>query len=74
MMTVGTFVSPLLVGPFSSKFGRKYGLWAATVLIYVAAGIQIGTSSKGVLYFARFLMGMGINCRYLLVILLLTPT
>lgn len=57
-MTVGTFVSPLLVGPFSSKFGRKYGLWAATVLIYIAAGIQIGTTSKGVLYFARFLMGI----------------
>jgi MFS family permease len=56
-MSIGTFLAPLLVGPFSSKFGRKPGLWAATVLIYIAAGLQIGTTSKGVLYLARFLMG-----------------
>lgn len=57
IMTVGTFISPLLVGPFSSKFGRKVGLWSATILIYVAAILQIATTSKGVLYFGRLLMG-----------------
>lgn len=57
MMSVGTFIAPLLVGPFSLRFGRKHGLWAATLLIYIAAALQIGTTSKGVLYFARLLMG-----------------
>ncbi|OQU97757.1 hypothetical protein CLAIMM_03642 [Cladophialophora immunda] len=60
-MTVGTFVSPLLVGPFSSRFGRKPGSWVAILLIYAAAAIQIGTTSKEVLYFARFLMGFSIG-------------
>ncbi|KIX91938.1 uncharacterized protein Z520_12327 [Fonsecaea multimorphosa CBS 102226] len=61
IMTVATFVSPLLVGPFSSRFGRKPGPWAAILLIYAAAAIQIGTTSKEVLYFARFLMGFSIG-------------
>ena len=30
LMTVGTFVGSLLIGPFSTRFGRKYGLWTAS--------------------------------------------
>lgn len=56
-MTIGTFVSSLLVGPFSSKFGRKHGLWAATVLNYVATAIMLGTTNVGALYFARLVLG-----------------
>lgn len=57
LMTIGTFVGSLLVGPFSSKFGRKYGLWTASILNFVATAIMIGTTNLGALYFARFILG-----------------
>jgi MFS family permease len=56
-MTIGTFISSLLVGPFSSKFGRRAGLWSAAVLNFVATGIMLGTTSIGALYFARLMLG-----------------
>lgn len=57
LMTIGTFVGSLLIGPFSVKLGRKYGLWAASLLNAVATAIMLGTTSVGVLYFARLLLG-----------------
>jgi MFS family permease len=57
LMTIGTFVGSLLVGPFSSKFGRKQGLWAASLINFVATAIMIGTTNIGALYFARFILG-----------------
>ena len=57
LMTIGTFVGSLLVGPFSAKLGRKYGLWAASLLNAVATAIMLGTTSVGVLYFARLILG-----------------
>lgn len=56
-MTIGTFVSSLMVGPFSAKFGRRHGLWAATLLNYVATSIQLGTTSKAALYVSRLILG-----------------
>lgn len=58
LMTIGTFVSSLLVGPFSSYFGRRVGLWVAAVFNFVATGIMLGTTSVGALYFARFILGV----------------
>ena len=60
-MTIGTFVSSLLVGPFSSKFGRKYGLWAASLLNFISTAIMIATTSVGALYFARLLLGISVG-------------
>ena len=57
LMTIGTFVGSLLVGPFSSKFGRKYGLWAASIINMVSTAIMLGTKHIGVLYFARLILG-----------------
>ena len=61
LMTIGTFVSSLLVGPFSSKFGRRVGLWTAAILNYVATAIMLGTRSIGALYFARLLLGISVG-------------
>ncbi len=60
-MTIGTFIGSLLVGAFSSKFGRKGGLWAASVFNAVATAIMLGTTSVGALYFARLLLGMSVS-------------
>ncbi|KAI0506764.1 MFS transporter [Xylaria bambusicola] len=61
LMTIGTFIGSLLVGPFSSKFGRKAGLWSASVLNFVATAIMIGTTNLGSLYFARLLLGVSVG-------------
>lgn len=57
LMTIGTFVGSLLVGPFSSRFGRRHGLWTASILNYIATSIMIGTTNLSALYFARFVLG-----------------
>lgn len=57
-MTIGTFVSSLLVGPLSSKFGRKHGLWAAATLNAISTAIMLGTKSVAALYVARLILGM----------------
>jgi MFS family permease len=57
LMTIGTFVGSLLVGPFSSKFGRRYGLWGASIINFISTAIMIGTTHLGALYFARLILG-----------------
>ncbi|KAI3337506.1 MFS transporter [Xylariaceae sp. AK1471] len=61
LMTIGTLISSLLVGPFSSRFGRKAGLWAASLLNFIATAIMLGTISVGALYFARLLLGISVG-------------
>lgn len=57
LMTIGTFVGSLSVGPFSSKFGRRHGLWMASLLNCFATAVMIGTTNLGALYFARLVLG-----------------
>ncbi|KUJ16685.1 general substrate transporter, partial [Mollisia scopiformis] len=61
LMTIGTFLSSLLVGPLSSKFGRKHGLWAAAILNAVATTIMLSTTSIGALYTARLILGVSVG-------------
>ncbi|KAI1426736.1 MFS transporter [Xylaria sp. FL1777] len=61
LMTIGTFIGSLLVGPFSSKYGRKAGLWAASILNFVATAIMLGTTNLGSLYFARLVLGVSVG-------------
>ncbi|KAI1125005.1 MFS transporter [Nemania abortiva] len=61
LMTIGTLIGSILVGPFSSNFGRKAGLWAASLLNFIATAIMIGTTSLGSLYFARLLLGVSVG-------------
>ncbi|KAJ5928163.1 hypothetical protein N7466_007119 [Penicillium verhagenii] len=57
LLTLGSFVSSLVAGFFSAYLGRRHALWLACVVNAVAVGIQIGTTSAGVLYFGRLLLG-----------------
>ncbi|KAH9907198.1 MFS transporter [Xylariomycetidae sp. FL2044] len=61
LMTIGTLISSLLVGPFSGKLGRRYGLWAASILNFVATALMLGTTNLGALYFARLLLGISVG-------------
>ncbi|KAI1103859.1 general substrate transporter [Jackrogersella minutella] len=61
LMTIGTFIGSLSVGPFSSRYGRRHGLWTASILNFIATAIMIGTTNLGALYFARFLLGISVG-------------
>ncbi|EJU02939.1 general substrate transporter [Dacryopinax primogenitus] len=57
LMTAGAFLSSLVAGAFSDFLGRKYALWAACILNFIACAVQIASSNVGVLYFGRLLLG-----------------
>ncbi|KAL1861769.1 hypothetical protein VTK73DRAFT_6919 [Phialemonium thermophilum] len=61
LMTIGTFVGSLLVGPFSSRFGRRHGLWTASALNFLSTAIMIGSTNIGAMYFARFILGISVG-------------
>ncbi|EME86713.1 uncharacterized protein MYCFIDRAFT_29572 [Pseudocercospora fijiensis CIRAD86] len=58
LLTLGSFLSSLAAGPFSSYFGRREGLWVACILGAVSCAVQLATKNTGVLYFGRLLMGL----------------
>ncbi len=60
-VAIGTFVGSLMVGPFSSWLGRKYGLWGATILNFIATSVMLGSTSVGALYAARLLLGISVG-------------
>jgi MFS family permease len=47
----------MVAGAFSAFLGRKWALWAACLLNFVALAVQLATTNKGVLYFGRLLLG-----------------
>lgn len=57
LMTIGTFIGSLAVGPFSARFGRRQGLWAASIINIASTAVMIGTTNLGALYFARLILG-----------------
>lgn len=56
-MTLGAFTSSLAAGPFAIWLGRKQGLYVACVLSVVSCIMQITTTTKGVVYLGRLLLG-----------------
>ncbi|KAH8920192.1 general substrate transporter [Atractiella rhizophila] len=54
----GAFIGSLLAGPMSKWLDRRKSIAVAIVVCSVAIAIQIGTTAVGVLYFARFLLGI----------------
>ncbi|KJR81452.1 sugar transporter [Sporothrix schenckii 1099-18] len=61
LMTIGTFVGSLLIGPYSARFGRRPALWIASLLNFVATAIMMGSTSLAALYVARFLLGISVG-------------
>lgn len=56
-MNLGGLVAAFFVGIIGNRFGRKIGLWIASVVGVVAISIQIGSNSTGALYVGRLLLG-----------------
>lgn len=58
LLTLGSFLSSLAAGPFSTYLGRREGLWVACALNAISCAIQLATVNHGVLYLGRLLMGL----------------
>lgn len=56
-LQIGTIIGVLLTHLFARYFGRKPAIWAASLVSFVAAGLQVGTESLIGLYFGRLLIG-----------------
>lgn len=57
-LQIGTIIGVLLTHFFGRYFGRRPAIWAATAVSFVAAGIQVGTTTLIGLYFGRLLIGL----------------
>lgn len=58
LLTLGSFISSLVAGVFSAYLGRKQALWLACGLNAIGVAIQMATTSKGVLYLGRLVLGL----------------
>ncbi|KUJ07595.1 MFS transporter [Mollisia scopiformis] len=58
LMILGAFLSSMSAGLIAKYIGRKFTLWIACLLCLIADIIMMTTTSIGVLYFGRLLMGL----------------
>jgi sugar porter (SP) family MFS transporter len=59
LLQVGLVVASFSVGPFSHWFGRRVCYWVGTVFSIAGFLIQISVTSKGPIYLACLLIGVG---------------
>lgn len=57
MLQIGTICGVLLTHLFGRYFGRRPAIWAASLVSFIAAGVQVGTTTLVGLYFGRLLIG-----------------
>ncbi|KAJ9613280.1 hypothetical protein H2200_003222 [Cladophialophora chaetospira] len=58
LINVGTIIGVFVTAPFAKYFGRREGIWVASLINFVSAGVQVGTTSIGGLYAGRVLIGL----------------
>ncbi|SPO02645.1 related to transporter (major facilitator superfamily) [Cephalotrichum gorgonifer] len=57
-LNVGTIVGVILTATWAKYYGRKPAIWLASLISFVAAGLQVGTTSLAGLYVGRILIGV----------------
>ncbi|KLO16566.1 MFS transporter [Schizopora paradoxa] len=58
LLQVGLILASLIIGPFSSRFGRRAGFVVASVIAFVGITIQVVVTTQWPLYIGRLLMGI----------------
>lgn len=56
-MNLGGLLAAIFVSMVGNRFGRKIGLWIASIVGIIAISIQIASNNTGSLYVARILLG-----------------
>lgn len=57
-LNIGTIIGVLLTTMWGKYFGRRSAIWLASLISFVAAGLQVGTTNLIGLYFGRILIGV----------------
>lgn len=57
LLQVGLILASLIIGPFSSRFGRRAGFVVASAVAFVGITIQVVVTTQWPLYIGRLLMG-----------------
>lgn len=57
-LNIGTIIGVLLTTVWARYFGRRTAIWLASLVSFVAAGLQVGTTNLTGLYFGRILIGV----------------
>jgi len=58
-MLLGAFISCFATGPLGSVLGRRWCIVFGVILLIVSIIIMVVTTSMGLLYFSRLVMGFG---------------
>jgi len=57
-LNVGTIIGVMLTALWGRYYGRRPAIWLASLISFVAAGLQVGTTNLTGLYFGRILIGV----------------
>ncbi|KAF2190562.1 MFS transporter [Zopfia rhizophila CBS 207.26] len=57
-LNIGTIIGVILTHLWGRRFGRRQSIWLASLISFVAAGLQVGTQNLIGLYFGRILIGV----------------
>ncbi|KAI0477215.1 MFS transporter [Xylariaceae sp. FL0804] len=57
-LNIGTIIGALATSFWAARYARRPGIWLATLLTYVAGGVQIGTSTLAGICCGRVVLGL----------------
>lgn len=57
-LNVGTIIGVILTAVWGKYYGRRPAIWLASLISFIAAGLQVGTTNLVGLYFGRILIGI----------------
>ncbi|KAF2470708.1 MFS transporter [Lindgomyces ingoldianus] len=57
-LNIGTIIGVVLTHLWGRRFGRRQSIWLASLISFVAAGLQVGSEHLVGLYFGRILIGI----------------
>jgi MFS family permease len=57
-LNIGTIIGVILTATWGKYYGRRPAIWLASLISFVAAGIQVGTTTLEGLYIGRILIGI----------------
>ncbi|KAK4523061.1 hypothetical protein GAYE_PCTG36G0951 [Galdieria yellowstonensis] len=61
LMPLGAVLGALILSPTNELLGRKLSIIVACLLYTLGAGLEAGAHSVGMMYAARFILGMGLG-------------
>ncbi|KAF3168987.1 hypothetical protein TWF225_011481 [Orbilia oligospora] len=58
--TLGNVIGSFFSGPFSDKYGRRWGMFIGASIILLGAGVQASSTTRAMFIGGRFVLGFGV--------------